>query len=656
MIVRVFRCRSFAVHELSEDELRDAAPEVEQGTPVPRVAGRLRARLAFWKTFAVSSIVLSWIAVGFPLRFEGGIPPPPVHLRNHASSLTHTDFVTGAVRECLAMGAVRVARTKPRCVLPLMVDASRDKLRLIFNGKYLNSYLDFPKFKYEKLQTFVDVLRPGDGLYYWDYKSGYYHVDLHETAREYVAFEWGGTWYEFCVLPFGLAPACWVFTKINRELVGKWRKEGKRIHPYVDDFCGAIPAVHLEDPSALAELREVITDVVSCGWLVSEEKSQLYLTRRLVHIGVGIDLLARELFVPDKAVKKIRDCAGKILSAARRVPLKLVAKFAGLVNAQWFVLGGVCRMFARAAAVLIADTLREGSWGSHVKVTPMFEAELHFWESDDFRTFQRGIWLPREAGLRLEVQHSDASDFGWGAMLEPAHGYPTWLGRSYLSLSDRLQSSTHREMRGVLDALKAFNSQGRLRRKRILVVCDNQGVHFILESGSRHPQLQQLALEIVRFCVVNEAVLSSQWVPREFETITDDLSKVRDYDDWMVHPVIFRGLDCWIAGFGRRHTADRFATDKNHLVDRFYSAWWCPGTSGVDSLRQPDWRRYVNWCNPPFRLIGELLLFLEAERAAATIVVPMWTTQPWWLLLCPDGVHFADCVVQWTELETSRST
>ena len=103
------------------------------------------------------------------------------------------------------------------CVLPLMLDASRDKLRLIFNGKYLNSYLEFPKFKYEGLQNFVDVLRPGDGLYNWDYKSGYYHVDLHEAAREYVAFEWGGTWYEFCVLPFGLAPACWVFTKITQQ-------------------------------------------------------------------------------------------------------------------------------------------------------------------------------------------------------------------------------------------------------------------------------------------------------------------------------------------------------------------------------------------------------------------------------------------------------
>lgn len=205
------------------------------------------------------------------------------------------------------------------------------------------------------------------------------------------------------------------------------------------------------------------------------------------------------------------------------------------------------------------------------------------------------------------------------------------------------------------EALRAFNTQGRLDGKRILIVCDNQAVHYILESGSRHDDLQALALQIVEFCIDHGAVLSSMWVPRTFEQRTDELSKVRDYDDWMVHPAIFRSLDGWIAG-GYRHTADRFATDKNHLVRRFYSAWWCPGTAGVDSLRQTDWRDFVNWCNPPFRLIGELLLFLQAERAAATVVVPGWTTQPWWLLLCPDGVHFADCVVQWTELETSRST
>ncbi|KAK3280540.1 hypothetical protein CYMTET_11633 [Cymbomonas tetramitiformis] len=171
-----------------------------------------------------------------------------------------------------------------------MVDDSRDKLRLIFNGKWLNAFLIFPKFKYEHLQPFVDLLRRDDGLFYFDYKSGYYHVDLHEMSRTYVAVEWQGRFFEFCVLPFGLAPACWVFTNINKELVGKWRGLGFRVHPYVDDFAFAVRAPTLTDPSALAVLSRIMRDVREAGWLVSESKSQLFFTRALVHIGIGIDL------------------------------------------------------------------------------------------------------------------------------------------------------------------------------------------------------------------------------------------------------------------------------------------------------------------------------------------------------------------------------
>jgi len=163
------------------------------------------------------------------------------------------------------------------------------------------------------------------------------------------------------------------------------------------------------------------------------------------------------------------------------------------------------------------------------------------------------------------------------------------------------------------------------------------------------------------FKVVTGVVLSSLWMPREFEARADALSKIKDHDDWMVNPAIFRWADPWIAG-GWRHTRDRFATDKNCLVfdssgaPSFNSAWHCPGTSGVDTFGQTDWREHINWCNPPFRMIGRLLLFLQAERAAASIVAPVWTFQPWWVLLCPDGVHLADCVVQWTELQPSADT
>jgi hypothetical protein len=47
--------------------------------------------------------------------------------------------------------------------------------------------------------------------------------------------------YKFLVLPFGLASACYLFTKITRPLVKKWRSEGKQIIMYLDDGIGIDP-------------------------------------------------------------------------------------------------------------------------------------------------------------------------------------------------------------------------------------------------------------------------------------------------------------------------------------------------------------------------------------------------------------------------------
>jgi hypothetical protein len=61
----------------------------------------------------------------------------------------------------------------------------------------------------------------------------------------------------------------------------------------------------------------------------------------------------------------------------------------------------------------------------------------------------------------------------------------------------------------------------------------------------------------------------------------------------------------------------------------------------VDAFAQLDWLREVNWCNPPFWMIGILVMFLQQIRGAATVVVPHWGGRPWWNLLFPDGVHLA---------------
>eukprot|EP00873_Tetraselmis_striata_P018336 jgi/Tetstr1/438600/TSEL_027151.t1 len=55
------------------------------------------------------------------------------------------------------------------------------------------------------------------------------------------------------------------------------------------------------------------------------------------------------------------------------------------------------------------------------------------------------------------------------------------------------------------------------------------------------------------------------------------------------------------------------------------------GTEAVDSLAQSDatWRAEVNWCNPPWQLLDDLVLKLQQSGAAATVVAPVWHGRPW---------------------------
>ena len=104
---------------------------------------------------------------------------------------------------------------------------------------------------------------------------------------------------------------------------------------------------------------------------------------------------------------------------------------------------------------------------------------------------------------------------------------------------------------------------------------------------------------------------------------------------------------CW-TGTHRwgTHDADLFASSLNAHCERFFSQYWCPGTSGVNAFLF-DWSKYNCWINPPFRLIGDVLRHLEACGAAATIIVPYWPTSTWWYLLAGDTIHLADFVVDW---------
>ena len=77
---------------------------------------------------------------------------------------------------------------------------------------------------------------------------------------------------------------------------------------------------------------------------------------------------------------------------------------------------------------------------------------------------------------------------------------------------------------------------------------------------------------------------------------------------------------------------DRFATANNTQLTRFNSLMEGPQCEATDALAQSDdaWRQEVNWCNPPWALLGQLAAKLRVSFAAATVVAPTWRSAPWY--------------------------
>ena len=109
------------------------------------------------------------------------------------------------------------------------------------------------------------------------------------------------------------------------------------------------------------------------------------------------------------------------------------------------------------------------------------------------------------------------------------------------------------------------------------------------QYGSRKPDLQAEALAIFSTCLRWYIRIEPEWIPREQNGQADYISRLVDYDDWMLNSEIFSMLD---AMWGP-HTIDRLANVFNHQLPLFNSRFWDPGTA-VDTFTC-DWAGENNW-------------------------------------------------------------
>ena len=398
-------------------------------------------------------------------------------------------------------------------------------------------------------------------------------------------------------LPFGLSSAPYIFTKLLKPIVKKWRSQGNSIVIFLDDGLGAGRTYTLAKIFSL----QAHADLLKFGFLPNESKCEWDPIQEITWLGVVINTLNCTLHLTAKRVNSIlTDIDNIIAQKNKKLHVKRFASICGKIISCGSCVGNISKLVSRHLYALINSA---PNWNWNLNITEAAIAELRFWKDNLGKINGIPIW-PNKT-VPTKIVYSDASDTGCRSVIEME-------GRTFHQNWSELEShksSTYRELRTVELALKSFLQE--LKSQFAVWFTDNQNVTKIISSRSRIIELQNIALEIFSICVKYGVTLDVQWIPRDRNYITDEISKIIDFDDYTLHDDVFDYID---AIWGP-HSCDRFACYYNTKLKNF-------NTRCSSNLEQ-NWGNDNNWLCPPPYLIIKAISHASTCKAQGTIIIPV---------------------------------
>jgi len=571
--------------------------------------------------------VLQWVQGGFPLFWlDFSFPAPEFFKPNNREALACSDFVTASISDLLSANAIMKWPSQPTCVSPLNVATKANgKQRLILDLRHVNGYLKIPKFRMDSLLLLPDLADLDDLMFALDLASGYHQVEMDPKYYTYLGFQWMGQFYVFKVLPFGLASAPWCFTKVMRSISMHLRFRGVRLVNYLDDFLFLVTKARSE-----AHKHLVLSTFEAAGLAINYSKSHLQFTRSLTHLGFIVDLDSGCFEVPQERWDNLQQLISDALSCRSRVQVHLLSKIAGHISSMILALGPIALIRSRQCH----SYLKQHKLQFHATISEGLREELSFWSRAARTHFRAQIWpAPFTSDISIWC---DAGANSWGATM----GDQGVQAQGFFPdcLRHETSSSSLREMWGLFHSLESFVDF--FKHKSVQIFTNNSNVVTVLKQGSTNLGINDITLRIASFTHKHNISLLPTWVPRAQNHIADALTHLEDPSDWTLNSSVFRRItDQW-----GLPTIDRFASHSNHLLPKFNSVLWCPGSVGINALSQTDWSSHFNWCFPPFNIIPSVISLVHKFNAKSIIILPFWPSSPWWPLLSQNGQHFSSFV------------
>ena len=207
-------------------------------------------------------------------------------------------------------------------------------------------------------------------------------------------------------MPFGLSSAPYLFTKLLKPLVKKWRTEGKSIVVFLDDGLGAAA----DHTKARISSLSVHADLLKSGFVPNEEKSLWEPTQVITWLGTVIDTSQCIISATDTRIQSLSEDLSFLLDATNP-SLYQVSRLASVCG-KIISLGNCVRNVARLMTRNIFAVVNSATnWNSMVSLTPGCVEELNFWKVNlvyiNSVPLWHMQWIPRD----LNIIADDISKF-----------------------------------------------------------------------------------------------------------------------------------------------------------------------------------------------------------------------------------------------------
>ena len=574
-------------------------------------AGRLSQYANFWRKLTRDRNILSTVNglsiefIDFP--YQSFVP----------SEYKHTDeelnYLKLEIEKLLKKGVIeRATWEENQYVSNIFLRDKKDgSYRMILNLSKLNESVEYHKFKMDTFMSAVSLVTPNCYMASIDFKDAYYSVSVKKSHRKWLRFSFQGELFEFTCLPNGLSSGPRLFTKITKPLFANLREQGHLNSPYIDDSL----LVGEDKKDCEINVRDTVEMALKMGFVVHPMKSIFDPVQEIEFLGFWINSVDMIIKLTERKADILCEMCRNLISF-KKPTIRTVAKVVGkMVSSFPGVRFG--KLYYRQLDNEKTEALKNhrGNYDKKMKISALAKADLDWWVNNI-----RNTYCPIVESKPDIVVYSDASLKGWGGVRDNCSTGGNW---------SEIESKIHIN---VLELMAAHYVLASLCKNEsnihIRMMIDNQtAVAYVNGMGGRKITCNKITRKIWDWCQARNIWLSAAYITSQDNYKADKMSRISHHNsEWELNQDIFVKI---IDKYGQP-SIDMFASRLNNKCVR-YVAWQPdPFAEAVDAFSL-DWgKEELIYIFPPFCIIHKVLQKIDLDKANAIVIVPYWTTQPWW--------------------------